>query len=102
MRARDKTFTLLERELNEWGYQLLQGGKPKQAIEIFRLATRLYPESANAYDSLADAYDQSGNKAEAIENYRRSIALNPANKNAEQRLAIISAKRQPSATPDPG
>jgi len=102
MRARDRTFTLLERELNEWGYQLLQAGKPKQAIEIFRLATSLYPESANAYDSLADGYDQSGNKAEAIQNYRRSIALNPANKNAVQRLGLLSPKRESSAKPDPG
>ncbi|MBA4094469.1 MAG: dienelactone hydrolase, partial [Candidatus Accumulibacter sp.] len=60
-RKRDPAFVLPEKELNAWGYQLLRAGEPHKAIHIFRLATLLHPESGNAFDSLADSYEQAGN-----------------------------------------
>lgn len=94
MRARNVAFTLREGELNDWGYQLLNRGEPVQAVHIFKLVTVLYPGSANAYDSLADGYEQAGNKAKAIENYRRSLQLDPANRNAEARLGVLDPGRR--------
>ena len=94
MRTRDKTFSLRESELNDWGYQLLNRGEPQQAIHIFKLATFLYADSANAYDSLADACEQAGDTAAAIENYRRSLQLDPGNKNAEARLGVLDPHRK--------
>ena len=91
LRARDKTFTLPESELNDWGYGLAAAGQPQQAVQIFRLATLVYPDSANAFDSLAEGYAQAGNKAAAIKNYRRSLELDPNNKNAQQRLGLLGA-----------
>ena len=97
MHERDSAFSLREGELNDWGYQLLNRGEPRQAVHIFRLATVLYPDSANAYDSLADAYEQAGNKAEAIDNYRRSLKLDPGNRNAEARLGVLDPGLQARA-----
>ena len=94
LRARDKTFSLPESELNDWGYGLAAAGQPQQAVQIFRLATLVYPDSANAFDSLAEGYAQTGDKAAAIKNYRRSLELDPGNKNAEQRLAQLGAGRE--------
>jgi hypothetical protein len=34
---------------------------------VFRLDTRLYPNSFNVYDSLADGYEEAGDKAAAPE-----------------------------------
>ena len=45
-----------------------------------------YPESANTYDSLAEAYMIAGDKKQAIENYEKSLALNLENANAEEKL----------------
>jgi Tfp pilus assembly protein PilF len=42
----------------------------------------LYPQSANAYDSLAEAYVTKGEKQLAIANYKKSLELNPQNTNA--------------------
>jgi CubicO group peptidase (beta-lactamase class C family) len=79
-------FYLSELQLNNWAYRMLVNGQAKQALEIFKLTAALYPNSGNAYDSLADGYDVNGDKERAIENYKRSLALDPKNKNAERRL----------------
>lgn len=82
LRKKDSTLTFAEWELNEWGYRLL-GATPRKALEVMRIMTRLYPESANAYDSLGEAYARSGEREKAIESYERSLALDPKNTNAE-------------------
>ena len=44
-----------ENETNLLGYQLLQEGNAKEAVEVFKLNVDAYPASANTYDSLSDA-----------------------------------------------
>jgi len=94
MRKRDSGFSLREAELNDWGYQLLNRGESDQAVHIFKLAAVLYPGSANAYDSLADGYEQAGNTAAAIEHYRRSLQLDSTNKNAAARLGVLAPPKE--------
>jgi dienelactone hydrolase len=91
MRGRDAKFELKETELNSWGYSLLRSHRTRSAIEIFKLATVLYPDSANTYDSLGEAYAEDNDKPRAIENYRRSLQLNPENRNAARRLDALGA-----------
>jgi hypothetical protein len=54
-----------------------------------------YPKSGNAYDSLAEAYEMSGDKAHAIENYTRSLELDPKNTNAVQHLQKLKGTPAP-------
>jgi hypothetical protein len=35
-----------------------------------------YPESFNVYDSLGDYYEATGDKASAIENFKKALQLN--------------------------
>lgn len=72
-----------QNELNNLGYQLLGEGKIKDAIEIFKLLVSEFPNAANPYDSLAEAYHMDGNETMAIKNYERSLILDPKNINAE-------------------
>lgn len=86
-------FSLKENEVNSWGYWLLLGyGKIKEAIEIFKLNVELYPESSRVYDSLGEAYMRSGDRELAIENYQKSLELNPQNTNAIDRLKKLREK----------
>jgi dienelactone hydrolase len=55
-----------ENETNQLGYQLLQGGNARDAVEVFKLNVEAYPGSANAYDSLSDGYLALGNREEAL------------------------------------
>lgn len=75
-----------EDDLNSWGYSLLQRGKKESALEVFKLNTILHPESANVYDSEAEAYEDLGDRENAIKNYKRSLELNPMNTNAVAHL----------------
>lgn len=70
-----------ERMLNEIGYYFLNKKMNTEAIEVFKLNVEAYPNSSNVYDSLGEAYMQSGNKNLAITNYEKSIKLNPDNQN---------------------
>lgn len=86
----DPAYAIKEGDINRVGYQLLQDGKKKEAIEVFKINTETFPKSGNAYDSLAEAYLADGDKKMAIVNYKKSIELDPTNENAKKVLAEIS------------
>jgi peptidylprolyl isomerase len=75
-----------EGDINSLGYQLLRRKRVPEALEILKLNVEAYPESANVYDSLGEAYLASGNTPQAIQNYEKSLSLDPANTNAAAML----------------
>ncbi len=83
---------LLEGRVNGKGYELLAGGNAKQAISVFKLNVLAFPGSANAYDSLGEAFLVAGDTTLAIENYRKSLALDPGSANAEEVLKRLGGK----------
>jgi len=72
-------FALKENEMNIVGYQLLNANMVKEALEVFKLNVNEFPTSSNVYDSYGEALLKNGDTEKAIENYKRSIELNPAN-----------------------
>lgn len=90
-KKKNQEFQPLENDLNDWAYRMLNGGgKPKEALEIFKLNVFLYPNSANVYDSVAEAYEVNGFRDLAITNYKRSLELDPKNTNAAKQLKRLS------------
>jgi CubicO group peptidase (beta-lactamase class C family) len=87
-----KVYDFGEPELNTLGYRLLQGKKLKEAIEIFKLNVEAYPEGFNTYDSLGEAYLNSGDKELAIKNYKKSLELNPENTGAVAALKRLEGQ----------
>lgn len=79
-------FYFDEFSFNAIGYGLLGESRYPEAIEVFELNVELFPESANVYDSLAEAYMKSGEKKKAIKFYKKSLELNPDNENAKEKL----------------
>lgn len=71
-----------ERSMNNLGYRLLKMKRWEDAIEIFKLNVESYPQSANVYDSLGEAYSIHGDIEAAIRNYQKAVELNPKNTNA--------------------
>jgi dienelactone hydrolase len=67
-----------EGAINGLGYELLLNGDAPGAIEIFALNAELHPESANTYDSLADAQLAAGDRAAALASCEKGLSLLPA------------------------
>jgi FKBP-type peptidyl-prolyl cis-trans isomerase/Tetratricopeptide repeat len=85
-------YNFKEGQLNTLGYELLQGGRVKDAIEIFKLNMEQFPESFNVYDSLGEAYMADGNTKLAIKNYEKSVEMNPDNENGKKMLKKLKEK----------
>jgi len=72
--------------LNGLGYGFLRAKKLPEALAYFKLNVEFYPNESNVYDSLGEAYMAQGEKELAIANYKKSLELDPKNKNAVEML----------------
>ncbi|MEI6614481.1 MAG: MBL fold metallo-hydrolase [Chrysiogenales bacterium] len=90
--GRKTRYYFVEAEFNILGYNLINEGKLNDAIEAFKITVGLYPGSWNAYDSLGEAYALAGNKELAIENYEKSLKLNPNSPSGANALKQLKAK----------
>ena len=90
--VRPVTMNFDEDELNVLGYDLLHAKQTAAAVRILQLNTEAYPASGNTWDSLGEAYMDEGDKPDAIANYRKSLAINPASRNAVMMLGKLGAK----------
>ncbi len=59
-------------QLNVVGYYLITKNRPADAIAVFQANARLYPNEANSYDSLGEAYERNGQKDLALANYEKA------------------------------
>jgi pimeloyl-ACP methyl ester carboxylesterase len=82
-----------EPTLNTLGYQQLNAKHVEEAIALFKLNVEMYPRGYNTYDSLGEAYMVQGDRLLAIRNYRKSLALNPQNTNAVEKLKQLMPRR---------
>jgi predicted alpha/beta superfamily hydrolase len=78
-----------ENLINQLGYQDLLGGKPEEAIATFKTNVERYPNSANVYDSLAEAYEKGGRIELATPLYEKAQAL--GKQNNDPNAAVYSA-----------
>jgi tetratricopeptide (TPR) repeat protein len=74
------------------GYELMAMKRFDQAIGIFKLNVDAFPQSANVYDSLGEAYMTSGNRELAILNYEKALGLNPNMRSATEALRKLRGK----------
>lgn len=79
-------------DLNTLGYRLLSAGQVADAVTVFQANVEMYPDDANAYDSLGEGQMAAGNTTAAIANYRRSLEMDPKNENAKKMLVKLEAK----------
>lgn len=91
-RSNTQEYGFQENALNVLGYYLLDRERVGEAIDIFKLNIEEYPEAFNVYDSLGEAYMGNGDNALAMQNYERSLTLNPNNTNAVEMLKKLSSK----------
>jgi CubicO group peptidase (beta-lactamase class C family) len=93
-----------EAAINRAGYQLMSARRLREAIAVLKLNVDVYPESANVYDSLAEAYMNSGETSLAITYYKKALEAIPKDprpdkefldelkKGAEAKLKVLEKK----------
>jgi predicted alpha/beta superfamily hydrolase len=65
---------------NHFGYKFLYDNPDiEKAMFYFKYNTENYPKSANAWDSLAEAYYVNGNETKALEYFEKALDLDPNN-----------------------
>jgi len=73
-----------ERRLNRLGYTLAERGNLPGALAALQANTELYPDSANAWDSLAEVSLRAGRRERALECYRKVLELLPGDGKADE------------------
>jgi tetratricopeptide (TPR) repeat protein len=80
-----------EAAINNLGYRFLRERRLPEAIAIFKLNLATYPRSANVYDSLAEAYETSGNHRSALEYYEKAYAALSTDESSAEAKAQLRA-----------
>jgi tetratricopeptide (TPR) repeat protein len=82
--------------VNRIAYYLLRSKDEKdrsEALKLFELNTKNYPNSFNAFDSLGEAFEALGENKKARQNYEKSIELNPKNQHAKMKIESLKKSK---------
>jgi tetratricopeptide (TPR) repeat protein len=82
----DTSSIFPEARLNAFGYILVNRKEYDKAVKILSYNIKLYPNSYNAHDSLAEAYLTKGDKEQAIQYYKLAVKLNPGDTDFAKRV----------------
>lgn len=78
-----------EMEINYMGYDFLGRKIYKTAESLFKLNVENHPESYNVYDSYGDYFSAIGDKAKAIEQFKKALSLKE-NPDTQKKLNKLS------------
>lgn len=76
--------------LNGIAYQLAGVGKVDHALSVLQVAIQLYPKEANLYDSTGEFLLRKGQKAKALESYKKALEISPDYQNAAAAKEIVT------------
>ncbi|MCD0474887.1 alpha/beta hydrolase [Flavobacterium sp. EDS] len=82
-----------EAPINQCGYMALGRKNLAQAEYFFKLNVKNYPQSANVYDSMGDYYKETGDKTNAISNYKKTLLINKESAETKQKLAELEKEK---------
>jgi len=94
--AEDGQFVFKEKEFNSLGYAFLYLEKTDEAIAVFKLNVKEYPDSWNCYDSLGEAYMVAKKYDESLKNYEIAVNKNPESEHSKlqiEKLRTMLAER---------
>lgn len=88
----EKRMTRMPKDafLNEIGYDLLFSNQIDDAINIFKLNTELFSDSANTWDSYGEALLAQGKKEEALAAYKKALSIRPDLPSAIEKVKELS------------
>ena len=79
--------------LNTAGYLYLKQYAFDEAIEIFKLNTRIFPKKANTWDSLGEALYKNGDKPKALKAFQNALSIDPKFSSSQRWVKKIMAEQ---------
>ncbi|MEO8199908.1 MAG: hypothetical protein ABI679_05235 [Gemmatimonadota bacterium] len=73
----ENTWRSFEAEINRAGYDLLAQRKVPEAVGVFAINARVYPQSGNVWDSYGEGLENAGKRDLAVAAYRKALAIEP-------------------------
>jgi len=84
--TKKKVFGLLEQaneiQVNAFGYELMNENDVATAIKVFQMNIDKHPDSWNVYDSMAEAYNNSGDHTQSLHFYKIALSKAPDDQKA--------------------
>ncbi len=83
-----------EQDISNYAYGLMGLGLTDKAVKVLLTNTERFPKSANAWDTLGEAYYKKGDKPNAIKSFKKALTLTPpanVRKNSEKFLKELGA-----------
>lgn len=80
----------VEGDLNGLGYIFMRNENYEDALTIFQLNTKLYPDAWNVWDSLGECHEVLGQVEQALEYYKKSVEINPENTHGIEKIEELS------------
>ena len=93
-------FRSPEADVNRAGYGLVAAGKLPAALAVFRINTRMFPRSANVWDSFGEALLLAGDRDAGIAAYRKALTIDgdfAPSRQALERLGVQGHGAGPGA-----
>jgi pimeloyl-ACP methyl ester carboxylesterase len=84
-----RTVLFAEGPLNQLGYFHMQAGRAEDAVRLLRLNTLVYSQSANTYDSLADAHLANGQHELALRMSEKALEMLAKDPGSDERKQAI-------------
>lgn len=91
LKSSGDTYDFSEQVLNNLGLDYADSNLPA-ALALLKLNVEQYPASFNTYDSYAEVLLKNNQKELAIENYKKSVELNPGNTGGIAALEKLGVK----------
>jgi tetratricopeptide (TPR) repeat protein len=93
MSGQAEKYYTLHPEIDQYAYRMMLDEKVDEALDIFKVLAELFPDSDIAFDSLGEAYMRKENTEMAIASFKKSLELNPDNRNAQAKLKALQIKK---------
>jgi dienelactone hydrolase len=91
MKKEKADFKVEESAMNDWATELEGDGHVAESVEVLKLNVVMYPESGNAWETLGEAQEKAGRKADAAESYQKALEKDPENMDAKRKLKALEA-----------
>ncbi|KUJ59457.1 hypothetical protein AR687_22920 [Flavobacteriaceae bacterium CRH] len=90
--AIEKTFKRNKNTiLNKIGYVFLQDKSVNNAIIVFQMNVKLFPNDSNSWDSLGEAYFANQDKENALKAYQKALQLDSGSASAKAMIQKLES-----------